>query len=421
MQDALYEDKMIFPPIEVATKTAIALGIGLLVGLEREWSQKDLGVRTFSITALLGCLSVLISIQIASICLVGVLILIAFVNARSLLVDRSLEITTSAALVVTFILGVLAGLGHLFTPTASAIVIVMLLAWKTELRRFVGDLKLTEIRGAVLLGLIGFVVYPLLPNRFVDPWHLLNPRQSWLIVIIIAGLGFANYVLLRLFSRRGLYFTAVLGGLVNSTATVAELSQTVLTRKSLEGSTIVALVLLTSIAMFVRNLAILAIFAPTSVWIAIWPLLAMTGGAVAFAWKNRERSTEAVGPLGLGSPVSFGHVLKFGALFILMEVIGTISARYLGKFGFLTLSFLGGLVSSASTTATAATMAIHGKLPPDVAGVATVFASIASTLANLPFIQRQSHDKRITRTVAAVSLLLVVTGLIVLLVRERYR
>src|SRR3984957_16183331 len=306
---------MIFPPFEVAIKIAIALGIGLLVGLEREWSQKDVGVRTFSITALLGCLSVLVSMQLAAISLAGVLVLVAFMNGRSLLVDRSLEMTTSVALIVTFILGVLAGLGHLFTPIASAILMTMLLAWKTELQRFAGDLKLSEIRGAVLLGLIGFVIYPLLPNRFIDGWHLLNPRQSWLIVIVVAGLGFANYVLLRFFSNRGLYYTAVLGGLVNSTATVAELSRTVLSGESEASSTVVALVLLTSIAMFVRNLLILAIFSPASVSIALWPLLAMTVGALFFAWKNRERSTEPVRSLHLDSPVSLRHVLNLGGLF----------------------------------------------------------------------------------------------------------
>lgn len=422
---------MIFPPFEVATKIAIALGIGLLVGLERQWSQKDVGVRTFSITALLGCLSVLISVQVAAICLVGVLVLVAFMNGRSLLVDRSLEMTTSVALIVTFILGALAGLGHFFTPIASAILMVMLLAWKTELQRFAGDLKLSEIRGAVLLGLIGFVIYPLLPNRFIDSWHLLNPRQSWLIVIIVAGLGFANYVLLRIFSSRGLYYTAVLGGLVNSTATAAELSRTVLSSESdtsgteanntAANNTLVALILLTSVAMFVRNLVILAIFAPASVSIAIWPLLAMTTGAVIFAWTERDRSTEPGKSLRLDSPVSLRHVLNLGALFVLMEIIGTIGARYLGKFGFLALSLLGGMVSSASTTAAAATMAIHGKLSPDVAGIATVFASIASALVNLPLVQRQAHNKRLTRTLTVISLLLVAAGLVVLAAHERYR
>jgi uncharacterized membrane protein (DUF4010 family) len=411
---------MIFPPFEVAVKLAIALGIGLLVGLEREWSQKDVGVRTFSIAALLGCLSILISIPIAAICLAGVIILAAFLNGRSLLVDRSLEMTTSVALIVTFILGALAGQGHLFTPTASAILMTMLLAWKTELQRFAGDLKLSEIRGAVLLGLIGFVIYPILPNRFIDGWHLLNPRQSWLIVIVVAGLGFANYVLLRIFSNRGLYYTAVLGGLVNSTATVAELARTV-SAATETSNTIVALVLLTSIAMFVRNLVILAIFAPAAVSIAVWPLLAMTAGAVLFAWKERARGAEPVSSLRLDSPVSLRHVLNFGALFVLMEIVGTIGARYLGKFGFLVLSLLGGMVSSASTTAAAATMAIHGKLSADVAGVATVFASIASALVNLPLVQRQSHDRRLTRSLAAISLLLVAAGLVVLVARERYR
>jgi uncharacterized membrane protein (DUF4010 family) len=412
---------MIFPPFEVATKIVIALGIGLLVGLERQWSQKDVGVRTFSITALLGCLSALISMQLAAIGLAGVLVLVAFMNGRSLLVDRSLEMTTSVALIVTYVLGVLAGLGHLFTPIASAILMTMLLAWKTELQRFAGDLKLSEIRGAVLLGLIGFVIYPLLPNRFIDSWHLLNPRQSWLIVIIVAGLGFANYVLLRIFSERGLYYTAILGGLVNSTATAAELARTVPPSESEGSNTLVALVLLTSVAMFMRNLVILAIFAPGAVSIAIWPLLVMTAGALVFAWKQRVRGAEPVRSLNLDSPVSLRHVLNLGAIFVLMEIVGTIGARYLGKFGFLALSLLGGMVSSASTTAAAATMAIHGKLSDDVAGVATVFASIASALVNLPLVQRQSHNKRLTRTLAVISLLLVAAGLVVLAARQRYR
>ena len=159
---------MILPPLDVATKLAIAIGIGLLVGLEREWSHKDVGVRTFAITALFGTLSALVSVQLALLSSVGIFILLAFMNGRSLLVDRSLEMTTSVALLVTYVLGVLVGQGHLFTPVASAIVMTMLLAWKTELSKFAGDLKREEVRGAVLLALIGFVIYPLLPDRFID-------------------------------------------------------------------------------------------------------------------------------------------------------------------------------------------------------------------------------------------------------------
>jgi uncharacterized membrane protein (DUF4010 family) len=146
----------------------------------------------------------------------------------------------------------------------------------------------------------------------------------------------------------------------------------------------------------------------------------MTAGALIFAWKERDRGTEPVRSLDLDSPVSLRHVLNLGAIFVLMEIVGTVGARYLGKFGFLALSLLGGTVSSASTTAAAATMAIHGKLSPDVAGVATVFASIASAIVNLPLIHRQSHNKRLTRTLALISLLLVAGGLVVLAIRQRY-
>jgi len=408
---------MIFPPSDVAIKIAIALSIGLLVGFERAWAQKETGVRTFAITALLGMLTASVSNQFAVVSLVGVFVLIAYINGRSLLVERSLEMTTSVALMVIFVLGVLIGQGHLFTPVASAILMTMLLAWKTELQRFAGDLTPHEVRGALLLGLIGFVIYPLLPNRFLDNWHLLNPRQSWAIVIIVAGLGFLNYVLLRLFANRGLYYTAGLGGLVNSTATVAELSR-LLTGES--SGMAVALVLITSVAMFLRNLLILAIFAPAAVPIAAAPILAMTLIAAFFAWKKRELGTERVSPLQVSSPVSLKYVVKFGGLFVMMEVIGTLGARFLGKYGFLALSLLGGMVSSASTTAAAATMAIHGKLSSDVAGVATVFASIASALVNLPLVERQTHDKGVTRTLTAISALLVAIGLVVLVVRERF-
>lgn len=408
---------MIFPPSEIAIKIAIALGVGLLVGFEREWAHKDVGVRTFSLTALLGMLAALVSTQFALVGLVGIFVLVAYINGRSLLLDRSLEMTTSVALIVTFVLGVLVGEGHLFTPVASAIIMTLLLTWKIELQRFAGDLAPAEIRSAVLLGLIGFVIYPLLPNRFIDSWHLLNPRQSWAIVIIVAGLGFMNYVLLRLFAKRGLYYTAALGGLVNSTATVAELSRLLTGEAS---GMAVALVLITSVAMFLRNLLILAIFAPAAVPIAIWPILAMTLFAGFFAWTKRDRGAQAVSPLHVSSPVSLKYVLKFGALFVAMEVLGTIGARYLGKYGFLALSLLGGTVSSASTTAAAATMAIHGKLSPDVAGVATVFASITSALINLPLVERQTRDRSVTRALSIISLFLVAIGLVVLALRERY-
>ena len=162
----------------MAFKVALSAGIGLLVGLEREWCRKEIGVRTFSLGGLLGMLvSLLVPTYVVG-ALLGILLLVAFLNVHSLLKDRSLELPTSMCLVVVYFLGVLVRGGPTFTAGTSAIV-MMLLACKVELERAAGALKPEEVRGAVLLGIRSAVVFPLLPNRFFDPWRLLNPRARW--------------------------------------------------------------------------------------------------------------------------------------------------------------------------------------------------------------------------------------------------
>src|ERR1700689_1923403 len=178
MQDwlrALHGNYNSFPASEIAIKVALALALGLLVGFEREWSNKDIGVRTFAMSAMLGLLATLVGPSLLFFSGTAILIVIVFTNLRSLQVARKLEATPSAALAIVFLLGVLVGQGHLFTPVACAIVVAMLLALKPQLRAFAGGLTQQEVRSALLLALLGFVVWPLLPDHFVDRWQLLQP------------------------------------------------------------------------------------------------------------------------------------------------------------------------------------------------------------------------------------------------------
>ena len=156
-----------FIPSEIAAKLLVSLGIGLLVGFEREWSRKDLGVRTFALVSLLGMIATLESRWFALIGMAAVIVLVTMMNLANLLLRRDLELTTSAAILVTYTLGVLVGEGHVFTPTAAAILMTLLLALKPQLTRFAGGVTAEEVRGAVLLGLIGFVIYPVLPDRWI--------------------------------------------------------------------------------------------------------------------------------------------------------------------------------------------------------------------------------------------------------------
>ncbi len=404
-----------FPALEIAVKAALALALGLLVGFEREWSNKDIGVRTFAMTALLGLLGALLNPTLLVLSGAVVLILIIFTNLRSLQVARKLEATTSVALAIIFLLGGLIGEGHLFTPIACAIVVAMLLALKPQLRAFAGGLSAQEVRSALVLALLGFVIWPLLPNRFVDPWQLLQPREAWITVVVVACLAFLNYVLLRIYGSKGIYFTAILGGLVNSTATVAELVSTLAGLDLAE--LIVPVVMLTSVSMFLRNLVILAIFARNAIGTAVLPLVSMT--LVAGYWVYRDRKKAAAinqnVSLNLGSPISLTKVSRFALLFLVVQVIATLAERSIGSAGFQVVSVIGGLFSSASTSAAAANMAMHNQVTQIQAGVAVVLTSIASTLANLPLIARQKGLRSATREVTASSLLLIVLGIIVLI------
>ena len=399
-----------FPPNAVAFKIAIALAVGMLVGFERESASKDVGIRTFGLTALLGTVCVLISPAYGLAAMVGVIVMVALLNARSLVASQSLEITTSAALLVTYALGVLVGLGHSFTPVSAAILMTLLLAWKVELRKFAGGVTIAELRSAVLLGLIGLVIYPILPDRFVDRWQLVNLRQAWITVVVIAGIAFVNYVLLRLYGTRGLSWTAILGGLVNNRAAVAELMNVV------PGSRIGNVVLLATLAMFIRNIAILAVFAPTALFTAIGPLFAMA--VISLLLRTGEKEDEPGRELALTSPISLRRVLSYGILFLAIQVLGTLAARIFGNLGFIAASGISGIASSASATAAAANLSAGAKITPALAGTGAVIASMASALTNLPVV-----FKRLSRPVllkVAVSTSLQVAVGIAVLAAQRF-
>jgi uncharacterized membrane protein (DUF4010 family) len=413
-----------FPYPEVALKVAMSGGVGLLVGLEREWAKKEIGVRTFALSGLLGMLTSLIAPTHVIAALMGILLLVTFLNVHSLLKDRSLELTTSLCLIIVFFLGSLVGLGHTFTAATAAIAMMMLLAWKFELERFAGALKPDEIRSAVLLGLLSVVIYPLLPNRFVDPWQLLNPRQYWVTVMAIAGIGFLNYALLRIYGNRGMYYAAVLGGLVNSTAAVAEISASLRSERvdtatrSSDTSRSVAILILTDVAMFARNVIILAIFAPKAVRHAAPPLLTMMLLAAMLVLLQHRRDGSAPSPLRLSSPVSLRRVGKFALIFLALAFAGTLAQRFFGNYGFLAVSILGGLVSSASTTATAATLAAAGKISPELAGVGTILTSLSSAIVNLPLVHQQARQRLLTIRLSIATALLTCAGIFTLFVQR---
>jgi uncharacterized membrane protein (DUF4010 family) len=330
--DTIGQTSASFPPFDVATRILVAVGCGLLVGLERQWAHKELGSRTFPIVSLLGALAALISTGFVVAGFAGIVALIVVSGVRDLVLRGAAEITTSAALMVTFALGVLAGEGHVFTPAAAVILMTLMLSLKPQLSRFAVGLSEEEVRGAVLLSLIAFVIYPVLPDRFIDPWMVFNPREAWLIIVLISAIGFVNYVLLRLFSTRGLYYTAIFGGLVNSTAAIAELSTLLRDAGDNAAPQAITVNLLTIVSMFARNLALLAMISFRAGLLALWPILAMMCAAAILAVRQQV-AADASPPLRLRSPLELRKVASFGRLFVAIQCAGSLGsevARFLG-------------------------------------------------------------------------------------------
>lgn len=420
------------PYAPTLARLSLALAIGLFVGIERERRRKEAGLRTFAFASLLGAAGGLLgdSFSLLALALLGVLIVL--LNVETIHRGEGAEITTSAALLVIGFGGVLAGQGHTFTPTLLGVGVAALLAWKEPLAGFSHTLSESELRSAVLLAILAFVIYPVLPSGTVDRWNLIDPRAAWVSVVLIAALGFVNYILLSLYGARGIEFTGFLGGLVNSTATVTELATRVREGSGQLGEVAYRGIVLSTAAMLVRNGIILGLLAPEAFASASAPLALMLAGTVAAALWDRRRLwlpessdasdasaagvTSAVGAAGpinetpakrvtgstpvVSSPFSLASALKFGAIFLALQIAATLAERFLGEGGLYVFSAAGGIVSSASTVASAANLATAGSLTASVAGRSAIIATVASALVDLPLIARFGRDARLTRRVA---------------------
>lgn len=413
--DFYLPDPVRWPFTPVLVRLGMAVATGIFVGLEREHRNKA-GVRTFSLIALLGALGGLMGTEYSIAVLAFAAMFVAWMNHRQMLKRQGLVLTTSAALILTAFCGVLYGQGHRFTPAVAGILTAALLSWKRPISNFVGVLTEREVRSAVLLALLSIVVLPVLPAEPMDPWRLVNLRETWGSVVLIAGIGFVNYILMRWLGTAGMEITAFFGGLVNSRKVVVELlgrarELGVVFLPSFRRS-----VLLTTAAMLLRNVLIVALMAPRLLGGISAPMGAMlAAGAALWAKAPRPVGEDGKAKLGLESPFRLSAALKFGLVFLALNVAGTLAQRQFGPDSFYFVSALGGLLSSASSIATAAALSANGKIPSQTAATGVVLSGLVSIVANIPLLRTMGFARETARS-AAWSLVLTalagVTGLL---------
>lgn len=404
--------------VTLALKIAASAGIGLLLGMERERAHKEAGVRTFAIAALLGTLSWLLSPALALIQFAMIVLVALIVNAYSFWKTQHMQITTSLALAATNILGMAVGSGDFFLSFAGAIAIAALLSWKTELITLSGKLTEREIRGALLLAFISFVIYPLLPVQPVDPWKVLDLRAVWLTVIVVSALKFVNYVLLRIFGERGLRYSSLLGGLVNSAAMALFLGEEARKNKQVLADAPEHM-LLAGAAMILRNWVLVLLFSaprglPRSLptLLVLVPMTLVAGAAAGLtAWHARrtpgqtasvpspaseqgqetrppeaEHGDEQRGQIkkrqALQSPLGAGSVLAFALIFLTLTILSGTGRILFGATGFLVVIVIGALASAASSAVLLGSELAAGLLTSNPATTALFLATAAGLLEN---------------------------------------
>jgi uncharacterized membrane protein (DUF4010 family) len=374
----------------------VALLIGAMLGMEREFIQQKedspdfAGIRTFSLIALLGSVAAFLAADFGMLptaLSLGGLILLITVSYMGTLWRRGEEtgITTEVAVILTFLFGVLVMGDQGKVAIALAVLTSLLLALKGRLHGVIRQMSAEDLRVTLQFALVAAVILPLLPDRAIDPLGLLNPFQVWLMVVLVSGIGFSGYVLMKVLGpTRGINMTGILGGLASSTATTISFSSA--SRKNPTMSNHYArAVVLASTMMIPRVLLLVLVIYPPLLRVISLPLAAMlaSGLAIVFIHQRKisttendiEQSFDVAHPLKISTAIKFGLVFAF--IFIGIEFAQT----SFGSIGVYLASASAGLMSMNAVTLSIVQLLSQAQLDLKVAGIAIVIAAIMNTIS----------------------------------------
>jgi uncharacterized membrane protein (DUF4010 family) len=360
---------------------AVATAIGFLIGFEREWSdaaeakERFAGARTFALAGLTGGTATTFAgagmVAAAGLLCVGALAGASYwIKARA---DPAAGATTEIALVATYLLGALAASGAPGLAAAGGVGAAILLAAKARVVAAARAIAPKEIAAALRFLAIAVIVLPVLPDREFGPGGAINPRELWGFVVLISGLSFAGYWLVKYFGERGVVMTGVVGGLASSTATTLSIAR--LVRDGAAGATMGAAgVVAANVVMLARVGAVLFIVSRATL-AALWPALlaAAVAGAVAALALARRKPAEAA-RIDLGNPLDLGPALLFSSLLAAVALAADLLVSRYGGGGFLGLAAVTGLADLDALALSGAAQVNAGALDPRIAGLGILIA-----------------------------------------------
>lgn len=383
------------PIAEVFERLGLALAIGMLIGIERGWQEREgapgsraAGIRTHALIGLLGglwgALAPLtnpIVLGFAVLAFAGTFVIYDRAEVRD---AKSHSAVGMIAGLLSFALGAYAVLGNRLAAGSAGVAATFILAERQALHAFLERLSWPELRAALLLLIMTVVFLPVIPDRALDPWGAFNPFQIWLMTAVIATVSFAGYVAVRVAgARNGLIYAGVGGGLVSSTSVTWRFSQ--LSRLQPEMLTdFVAGITAAWCVSLLRSFAIAAVISPSLGLSLAKPLgAALVVVAAACALSYRYSKRDGVGPeLKLDNPLDLSEVLRFAALLSAVLIASKWLLHVVGTGGLIVLASISGLADVDPMTLSMAQSAGHS-VAIEYAAMVVLVATAANTVTRV--------------------------------------
>jgi uncharacterized membrane protein (DUF4010 family) len=410
----------------------LAAVAGLLIGLERERSKPADearlsflgGARTHPLLALVGGAGMLASREVGVVGVVvpfgALVVLLALNYAGDVWRDAHRGITSEAAFLLSFLLGVLAltqGVlepkQKIFVVSSIAVVATFLLSAKPTLHPLARRISTEDVAGTLKFLIVAVVVLPLLPNRTYGPLEVLNPFQIGMLMVLISGLSFSGYAAIRLFGARwGLGLTGILGGIVSSTAVTLSMARRARERPEILEPAAFA-VILASTVMFVRVFVIVAVVNPALRGDVALPMgLATAGGAAACLalWLRAGRPRSGSQEIAFSNPFDLVAALEFSLIFAVILLGSKAAATHLGTAGTYAAGLVAGATDVDAITLSMAKLAGEGGPLSQRVAATTIFLGTASNTIVKGVMAAVAGGWEFGRRVLAGQLLVLVAG-----------
>lgn len=370
-------------------RLAVALGIGLLIGIERERRKGDdpgrsvAGVRTFAVVALLGAVSTLLGEEILlAVTVCGVIALAAVSYQRS---AEDPGLTTEVALLLTVLLGALA----MQQPALAAGLgagVAILLAARSRLHHFARKvLSEREFNDALVLAAATLVVLPLIPDRHIGPYAAINPRVAWTIVVLMMAIGAAGHIALRLLGPRyGLAVAGFASGFVSSAATIGSMGERARKTPALKQPAVAGAVLST-VATIAQMTLLLAAVSFDALQSMALPLVLAGATAIAYAalFMRRTEGAAHSDESTAGRAFSFRTALLFALTITSVMFASAVVVDWLGAGGLALAAAAAGLADAHSISVSVASLAADGRIDVAATTLPILIALSTNTLTKI--------------------------------------